>query len=335
MKATLIFFECIVNTLFFYAEEHSRTQPATLMIRVTEVYMNRRTFFMLLSAVLWAGFLVSCTSNQVVPDSRIGAKTEKADLAKPKVTPSAIPARIVPTPPNLSTGTISFPSLDGLQISADLYIKHNLDAPFIILSHRAGWSRGEYLEVAPKLNALGFNCMAIDLRSGKEKFGVVNQTFEAAVTAGKATLYVDALQDWQAAFDYARGHYAKGKVIIWGSSFSSSLAISIAKANAGKVDGLLCFSPGEYFDGIYGKSASAVQDAAKGLVVPTFFTSKKSEYDKDRKAIFNVIEATNKTYFVPETEGKHGSEALFSTTTENQAYWAAVIKFLAPFLENK
>ena len=34
---------------------------------------------------------------------------------------------------------------------ADLYIAHDASAPFILLFHQAGWSRGEYLEIAPKL----------------------------------------------------------------------------------------------------------------------------------------------------------------------------------------
>ena len=63
--------------------------------------------------------------------------------------------------------TIRFPSEDGLMVTADLYIEKNeKDAPFIILYHQAGWSRGEYAQIAPRLNALGFNCLAVDLRSG-------------------------------------------------------------------------------------------------------------------------------------------------------------------------
>ena len=55
---------------------------------------------------------------------------------------------------------IEFSSEDGLKITADLYMVHSEEKPFIVLFHQAGWSRGEYLEIAPKLNKIGFNCMA-------------------------------------------------------------------------------------------------------------------------------------------------------------------------------
>jgi len=50
---------------------------------------------------------------------------------------------------------IEIDSLDGLKITADLYMKSSDKAqPFIVLCHQAGWSRGEYREIAPKLNAI-------------------------------------------------------------------------------------------------------------------------------------------------------------------------------------
>jgi len=62
---------------------------------------------------------------------------------------------------------VEFASLDGLKVTADVYASSNDPSkPFIILCHQARWSRGEYREIAPKLNKLGFNCMAIDQRSG-------------------------------------------------------------------------------------------------------------------------------------------------------------------------
>ena len=66
-----------------------------------------------------------------------------------------------------SHSTIRFDASDGVSITADLYLAHaDLNKPLIVLCHQAGWSRGEYREIAPKLNALGFNCIAIDQRSG-------------------------------------------------------------------------------------------------------------------------------------------------------------------------
>jgi hypothetical protein len=48
---------------------------------------------------------------------------------------------------------ITFPSGDGVTCTADLYRVHPDPAtPFIVLFHQAGYSRGEYREIAPRLN---------------------------------------------------------------------------------------------------------------------------------------------------------------------------------------
>ena len=79
--------------------------------------------------------------------------------------------------------TITFSSADDTQLTADVYAPHDKSNPFIVLCHQAGWSRGEYRDIAPKLNQLGFNCMAIDQRSGEAVNDVANETFAAATAA--------------------------------------------------------------------------------------------------------------------------------------------------------
>ena len=70
---------------------------------------------------------------------------------------------------------VTFFSSDGLTVTADLYLKDK-SYPFIILFHQANFSRGEYQETAPKLMKLGYNCLAVDLRSGKEVNFIKNET---------------------------------------------------------------------------------------------------------------------------------------------------------------
>ena len=73
-----------------------------------------------------------------------------------------------PTSVASSSETVTFPSEDGLLITADIHAPYgNGEAPIIVLFHQAGWSRGEYAEIAPWLNTLGYNCMAVDQRSGE------------------------------------------------------------------------------------------------------------------------------------------------------------------------
>ncbi len=223
--------------------------------------------------------------------------------------------------------TITFPSQDSLLITADTYIAHtDKKTPLIVLFHQAGWSRGEYREIAPKLNALGFNCIAVDQRSGKGVNDVRNETAQRAEKAGKSTTYPDARQDMIAALKYARRHYADDKLIAWGSSYSAALVLQILGSQPDLADGALSFSPGEYFSR-FGKSNTWVRDAARHIKIPVFITSAKRESDS-WSAIFAAIPSKNKTAHLPSTGGNHGSRALWEKFDDNADYWEAVTTFL-------
>jgi dienelactone hydrolase len=220
--------------------------------------------------------------------------------------------------------TVSFESEDGIPITADLWVDRAYRKPFIVLFHQAGWSRGEYREIAPQLSIMGFNVMAVDLRSGGRVNGVVNQTHAAARKAGKKTDYVSALPDMRAAIAYARKHHAKGKLILWGSSYSAGLVLWLgAKVNA---DAVLAFAPGEYYRKL-GKPRTWVREAAKKLTMPVFITSARSEH-KSWKAIYQAIPSKNKQFYLPETRGQHGSRALWKKFPDSPGYWMAVRRFL-------
>lgn len=222
--------------------------------------------------------------------------------------------------------TFTFLASDDLEITADLYAPHPADSPFIILFHQAHWSRREYYEIAPRLNKLGFNCMAIDQRSGKEVLGVYNETFRKAKEKGFGTSYIDAEIDINSAIDFAKNKYPKAKIIIWGSSYSSALVLKIA-GERNDISGVLSFAPGEYFEE-YGKPKDYVARSAKKIEIPVFITSMRSEkvFWTD---IYDKIPSKNKEFFVPQTEGQHGSRALWERFPEHENYWKAVEIFLS------
>lgn len=227
--------------------------------------------------------------------------------------------------------TITFPASDGLFITADVYFTHPKTAPFIVLFHQAGFSRGEYREIAPELNVAGFNAMAIDQRSGEVVNSVFNETAKGALEKKLANGYLDALPDLEAAIHYSKKNYAKGQLILWGSSYSASLVLKLAGDQPTLADGVLAFAPGEYF-ARSGKSKTFISESAKKIEIPVFITSAKSE--KDRWwSIYLAISSPGKQYFLPETAGIHGSKALWASTPENQDYWNAVNKFLSQFQE--
>ena len=229
---------------------------------------------------------------------------------------------------------LTFPSADGLEITADLY-RHDGEegkrkTPFIVLCHQAGWSRGEYREIAPKLMELGFDCLAIDQRSGGGVNEVTNETNARAQAAKKSVGYVDAEQDLVAALEFVHKEYAEGPVILWGSSYSSALSLRIAGEHPKLVNGVLAFAPGEYF-GRSGKPEDWVTTSAKKISVPTFVTSAKRE-ESAWKGIFEAIPGEEKSFFLPRTEGNHGSRALWEEFEDSPAYWEATSGFLAQFL---
>lgn len=225
---------------------------------------------------------------------------------------------------------VTFKSADGVTVTADLHIAHPDTVPFIILFHQAGWSRGEYLEIAPTLNRLGFNCMSVDLRSGSLVNGVRNETAQDAQRKMKETKYVDAEQDILAAVNYALEYQAKGELILWGSSYSASLVLKYTGDHSDQVNGVIAFSPGEYFKSM-GKPGDYIGVSASNINCPVFITSARGEKSSWWK-IYEAIPSSLKSYYLPsETSGNHGSKALFVKYPDHKGYWDVLIPFLNTF----
>lgn len=217
--------------------------------------------------------------------------------------------------------TIKFQSEDGLEITADVYKIRN-DAPWIILHHQAGFSRGEYLEIAPELNKLGYNCIATDQRSGKEVNGILNETHIEAEKLSKKTEYVNAIPDLKATLKYVKSNFTDDKIIIWGSSYSAALTFYMASQYPNDIKAILAFSPGEYFE-IDGKTISSF---AKEVKCPVFITSAKKE-EKYWKPIYNSL-IYKKQFYLPTLEGFHGSRALWEEKEGHELVWKEVKEYL-------
>ncbi len=215
-------------------------------------------------------------------------------------------------------GTIQFKAADSLSVTADSY-EVLPGEKYILLCHQDGFSRGEYIETAIRLNGLGYNCLAIDQRSGDKCNGVVNQTAFNAKEQELKTDYLNAQQDIEAAINYIYGHSGK-KIIVVGSSYSAALLLKMANAND-KISALALFSPGEYLDGVN------LQKTCVGLKIPIFATSSKKE-SKDLATMLSGIKPENKTIFVPAAEGDHGSKVLWPDAPNKDEYWSAFESFL-------
>lgn len=211
-------------------------------------------------------------------------------------------------------------SLDGLQVQANIYLNNFSDKGLIILCHQAGWSSGEYKYTAPKLMRLGYNCLAIDQRSGGEVNNVPNKTVARAKNQNKIVDFLSAEQDIVAAVRWAKKNNKGKSIILCGSSYSASLVLKVAQDEG--VDKVLSFSPGEYF----GDKMTLIDNIDK-LDIPVFITCAKKEIERTQP-IFDIIPSENKTFFKPTTEGNHGSRALWSKFDDSKDYWEAVKAFL-------
>ena len=214
---------------------------------------------------------------------------------------------------------MTFSSKDEVKITADWY-PVNSDNQTIVLCHQNGYSRGEYSETALKLNKLGFNCLAVDLRVGNQINGITNETAADAKEKKKALSYINAEQDIEAAVDWLFKKYER-RVILMGSSYSASLALKVAKEND-HVFAVIAFSPGEYFD-----NKNFIAKSVAGLKKPVFLTSSKEEAPAVTELSKDIISLV-KVQFIPKGAGEHGSKALWSSSSENQDYWAGLISFL-------
>jgi dienelactone hydrolase len=217
---------------------------------------------------------------------------------------------------------VSFKAADGLIVSADVYREvADENAPWIVLTHQAGASRGEYREIAPRLNKLGFNAIAIDQRSGKAFGDVRNETAQRAATRGARQSYSAAVPDIEAAIAWARAQ-TSGPVVLWGSSYSAALAIWMAGQQPGLVNAVIAMSPGEYIRG------RSIVKAAASITVPALIASSASERGNWRK-IFKAIAHDRKVGFTPKSGGRHGSSALIPLRNRSsEDYWTVVKGFL-------
>ncbi len=223
---------------------------------------------------------------------------------------------------------LTLASKDGLPITADLYLaEDSTTQPLLVLFHQAGSSRGEYLEIAARLSKRGFPCLAVDLRSGRDANGVENETAKQALLKNLKTTYLDALPDVEASLEFARTKFPQHKIVAWGSSYSASLVLEVAGRRPELVDGVVAFSPGEYF-GDLGKPKDWIKTAAAGIQCPVFITSAQGEQEL-WSSIFRAIHVTNKVAFLPATAGEHGARALWKSAVGSEEYWSAVSNFLA------
>lgn len=216
---------------------------------------------------------------------------------------------------------ISFLADDSLLISGHSYFIDD-SSTVILLCHQAGKNLHEYDSIYPILNDWGFNCIAIDQRAGGIVNGIVNQTADRALDQNATLGMVAAKKDILAGIDFAYDQFNR-PIVLWGSSYSASLALHIAEKNE-KVAAVVAFSPGDYFENEMPPLVDVVQPMEK----PFFITCAKRENNTLAKTLKNRHLDSLHVFHSPETSGAHGSKALNLKNDEGQRYWDALNQFL-------
>ena len=215
---------------------------------------------------------------------------------------------------------ITFEAQDGLKITADLYFVDD-SKPFIIMFHQAGYSRGEFRPIAHKFLKFGYNCLAVDLRSGGEVNYIQNHTALVAVQQGYSADYLSSKKDITAAIKWVKTQ-SDQPVVLLGSSFSASLCLLVAMDNP-DVSAVIAFSPGEFFT-----PQLIIKSAIENLEKPVFVASSKREYPYI-DTLLTDVSSENKTLFAPSQGCEHGAKSLWKSNPNSQEYWLALTMFFS------
>ncbi|MFP4061020.1 MAG: dienelactone hydrolase family protein [Bacteroidales bacterium] len=214
---------------------------------------------------------------------------------------------------------ITFIGKDSLVITADYYRSHT-DDPWVLFFHQAGYSRGEFNEIARKVQKMGFHCLAVDLRTGDEVNYTRNETARRAREMGLESKMIDAEKDILAAIDYV-SLKTKKAILLFGSSFSASLCMMVA-TNDTRVKGVMAFSPGEFF-----QPGVSVREKLKEFDKPLFVAASSREYPFVKEMI-REVPSKNVTLVKP--SGKydgHGASMLWDSSTVSDEIWLSLMLF--------
>ena len=229
--------------------------------------------------------------------------------------------------PAIAQQEISFLAADSVRVVAHLFSEgaDETDRPLIVAFHQAGSNgRGEYAPIADRLLAEGYDLLAVDQRSGGERFGSENLTVAGI---GESSDYCAAIPDLRAAVNAARDLRPGVPLVIWGSSYSAALVLRVAAEAPPGVVAVLAFSPASG-----GPMADCrAEEVSDRITIPVLVTRPASEMEHesvtDQAALFRN---QGHSLYVSDP-GTHGSSMLVAERVEGdvEATWRVVLDFLA------
>jgi pimeloyl-ACP methyl ester carboxylesterase len=182
------------------------------------------------------GAAASKTRRPGAPAERTAASP--ATSAQPPVTPSGAPV------------AVTFPTDDGVTISATLRVGRPGSEP-VVLVHQLGSARAEWEPLVAKLAEAGRTTLAIDLRGhGESTAGVPPNTRVYAYSSFTDVDWRATAKDVRAAIDFlvGRAELEATRVALVGSSIGGTACIAEA-AEDPRVARLIVLSPGRAYHG--------------------------------------------------------------------------------------
>ncbi|MEM9548136.1 MAG: hypothetical protein AAGA77_19300 [Bacteroidota bacterium] len=223
---------------------------------------------------------------------------------------------------------ISFYTSDSIHIIGDLY-ELDKTANTILLFHQGGSNaRGEYVSIIPKLREKGYNILAIDQRSGGQVYGSYNRTLANIPenSFGDGYTYCDAYNNLEGALEYVNAQGFSGKKILWGSSYSATLAIQLGNNRQEEISAVLAFSPASG-----GAMKACLPDPYfESMKIPLLILRPPNEMEREAsQQQFELAKQFNHQTFVPE-HGVHGSSMLVKERVGEDVSetWKVVFEFL-------
>jgi dienelactone hydrolase len=161
---------------------------------------------------------------------------------------------------------------------------------------------------------MGFNCLAVDLRSGGKSSYVKNETADRAHKMKIPSRYIDSQLDISAAIEYVK-KYNRKAIILFGSSYSASLVL-LKAAEASNIRAVVAFSPGEYF-----QPELEVKPNLKSIDVPVFIASSELEHSYIVDLASGIDEKQKTIYKPLKGRGVHGAKALWEENPDSKECW--------------
>ena len=224
--------------------------------------------------------------------------------------------------PALALADMTFKASDGQEIHATLTKAASSGQAVALLFHQARGNQHEYDAVAPRLNKMGFDTLAVDQRSGGSLFDHHNLTVKAQ---GTSTAYLPAYADLKGAVDWAQAHRYK-TIIAVGSSYSASLTLRLAEQDGNALTAVAVFSPGEYFD-----DKQLIRQAVSRIRIPVYITTDPAE-ESHVDTVLQDADDVMITRHKP-AHGVHGASTLDASRDPAgaAANWASFADFMARY----